>query len=240
MTLGAIVAGATVLWVLHEPPVDPTAPVAAPTGATAVATPQRGPTSGQAQAPAASRAEQWESIATVLGELERHLNRAKLQFADIPDLSVAAAHPRAMRVIPAQANNPDPNGAPGGGQPAIDGAPGGGQPAIDGAPGGGAQAVAPPPSPPTIDPAERERAQKMWRDWSTNWSSDLDYALREFMPRDQVDPSLLGIWGDVSQLAGAMRTVPPGNPPSAAQRQAWLDRLFETARTARVQVDAAR
>ncbi len=173
----------------------------------------------------AARAQQWEAIALVLGELERHVNRAKLQFGDLPNLTPPAPEP-VPEPNPDQVPEPTPQADAGN--------------EVD-----AGEALRDPelPSPrrvAQVDPALAAQAAEQWTSWQSEWRADLDYALERMPPRGNLNPTLAAAYDAVSNLVASARALPPGNPPDANARQNWLDGIQNQVRNARQLVDAAR
>lgn len=161
--------------------------------------------------PTVVRAEHWQAIAESLSEVERHVNRARLAFGDLPSDPVAPPPPpppSAEELAAAEgeiAEVPDR-----------------------------AEAVGP-------DPAEMARATERWREWAANWSTDLDFARKKLPPEGvPLDPSLRPAYDAVRGVLSSAASLPAGSPPAEATREAWLTRQQTAIAKAREILEAAR
>jgi hypothetical protein len=142
-------------------------------------------------------AEAWEKTAEALGELDKHLNRAKLIFQDI-DAEEA-------RTAAAMAPPPSPPSGP---------------------ESGSEVGSVPPPEPvPAGPPPGQAEARSIWSGWHSDWKRDLDVASSMLPSAKKVDNKLAPGFQAVSALFGQAGQTPGGHPPPRSARDGWLRKL---------------
>jgi hypothetical protein len=162
--------------------------------------------------PEIKHAEAWEKSAEALGEIDKHLNRAKLIFQDID----AAGAQASVGGAPPDGGSPDE--ATGGGAA--------GEPAQQAAPRG-------------PDPGQVE-AQRIWTDWASDWATDLKVITGMLPPPELVDTKLAAGYSAVAELISACRRLPSGNPPGKGARDSWLRGLQNKSVAVRATLEGAR
>lgn len=220
LALGAGVALALMIMLYGrgsgDEPVTETGEASAP--AVAESEPDKARPLSGGERPEIVHAEAWARSAEALGEVDKHLNRAKLLFADIDDAMARAD--AVSRKLRAQGTGSFSGDQPPQPPPAFD---------------QGGESAAPTPAP-APDPAlarrantEREEAlaeaRAIWAAWKRDWDSDLAAAAQMLPDPGQVDARLLPGYTAVAQLVGMCRALPSGSPPTQALRAGWLRKL---------------
>jgi hypothetical protein len=182
-----------------------------------VAEPESKPLVGS-ERPEIRHAEAWEKSAEALGEIDKHLNRAKLIFEDIDKAMVeSVGGQRAM--TGGGAGGPPPSGEEAGVAPGGDAGP---------AP---AAAVAPP---------DQTEAIGIWNRWRGDWERDLEVITGMLPKAGEVDGKLAPGYTAVVELISACRRLPAGLPPSRSARSGWLRGLQNQSVAVRATLEKSR
>lgn len=175
--------------------------------------------------PEIRHAEAWEKSAEALGEIDKHLNRAKLIFEDVDAATVETGGAQRPML-----------GGGGGAPPGADSLSADGAPPEGEFPGEG-EAAPPPPPPP---PPDQSEAIAIWSRWRSDWERDLEVITSMLPKPGHVDGKLMPGYSAVAELIAGCRRLPEGNPPSRAARDSWLRGLQNQSVAVRATLEKSR